>query len=317
MGISTVQSYRGAQIFEAVGLAQDLIDRYFTGTASRIGRRWPGYDRRGNGHAAPSGPWPDVRLVFSKDLDPGGRYLWRRNGEHHLFNPMTIARLQQAARSGDPSAYEEYARLINDQAKQLGTLRGLLALDESGRAPVPLDEVEPWTDIVKRFKTGAMSYGSISKETHETLAIAMNRLGGKSNTGEGGEDPERYVRHSEKRSAIKQVASGRFWGDDRLSHERGRDSDQDGAGGQAGGRRAVAGRKGISLDCQDAPLHAVRRPDFSAAAPRYLFDRRPGAVDPRSEKFESGRAHYGQAGFRSGGGHGGRRRSGKARPTWC
>ena len=209
MGISTVQSYRGAQIFEAVGLAQDLIDRYFTGTASRIG----GIDLDTIAEETMMRhrqAWPDVRLIFSKGLDAGGRYLWRRNGEHHLFNPMTIARLQQAVRSGEASTYEEYSRQINDQTQQLGTLRGLLLLDEEGATPVPLDEVEPWTEIVKRFKTGAMSYGSISKETHETLAIAMNRLGAKSNTGEGGEDPERYDRHNEKRSVIKQVASGRF-----------------------------------------------------------------------------------------------------------
>ena len=209
MGISTVQSYRGAQIFEAVGLAQDLIDRYFTGTASRIG----GIDLDTIAEETMMRhrqAWPNVRLIFSKGLDAGGRYLWRRNGEHHLFNPMTIARLQQAVRSGEVSTYEEYSRQINDQTQQLGTLRGLLLLDEEGAMPVPLDEVEPWMEIVKRFKTGAMSYGSISKETHETLAIAMNRLGGKSNTGEGGEDPERYDRRSEKRSVIKQVASGRF-----------------------------------------------------------------------------------------------------------
>ena len=209
MGISTVQSYRGAQIFEAVGLAQDLIDRYFTGTASRIG----GIDLDTIAEETMMRhrqAWPDVRLLFSKGLDAGGRYLWRRNGEHHLFNPMTIARLQQAVRSGEASTYEEYSRQINDQTQQLGTLRGLLLLDEEGAMPVPLDEVEPWTEIVKRFKTGAMSYGSISKETHETLAIAMNRLGAKSNTGEGGEDPERYDRRNEKRSVIKQVASGRF-----------------------------------------------------------------------------------------------------------
>ena len=209
MGISTVQSYRGAQIFEAVGLAQDLIDRYFTGTASRIG----GIDLDTIAEETMMchrQAWPDVRLLFSKGLDAGGRYLWRRNGEHHLFNPMTITRLQQAVRSGEASTYEEYSRRINDQTQQLGTLRGLLLLDEEGATPVPLDEVEPWTEIVKRFKTGAMSYGSISKETHETLAIAMNRLGARSNTGEGGEDPERYDRRSEKRSVIKQVASGRF-----------------------------------------------------------------------------------------------------------
>ena len=209
MGISTVQSYRGAQIFEAVGLSQDLIDRYFTGTASRIGGI--GLDTIAEETMMRHRQaWPDIHLVFSNGLDPGGRYLWRRNGEHHLFNPMTIARLQQAVRSGEASTYEEYSRQVNDQTQQLGTLRGLLVLDEEGATPVPLDEVEPWTEIVKRFKTGAMSYGSISKETHETLAIAMNRIGGRSNTGEGGEDPERYDRRSEKRSVIKQVASGRF-----------------------------------------------------------------------------------------------------------
>src|SRR5690606_18580154 len=154
--------------------------------------------------------YPEVELKFSEDLEPGGRYQWRRNGEHHLFNPMSIARLQHAVRTEDEDTYADYARRVNDQTRKLGTLRGLLELDFDGATPIPLDEVEPWTDIVKRFKTGAMSYGSISSETHEALAIAMNRLGGKSNTGEGGEDPSRYDRGSIKRSRIKQVASGRF-----------------------------------------------------------------------------------------------------------
>ena len=209
MGISTVQSYRGAQIFEAVGIGEEVVDRYFTGTASRIG----GIDldtiaeeaRQRHAEA-----YPAVELGYKLMLDAGGRYLWRRNGEHHVFNPMSIARLQHAVRDNKYETYEEYAGHINDQTKKLGTLRGLFEFDVAGAEPVPLDEVEHWTDIVKRFKTGAMSYGSISRETHETLAIAMNRIGGKSNTGEGGEDTDRYDRGNLRRSRIKQVASGRF-----------------------------------------------------------------------------------------------------------
>jgi glutamate synthase domain-containing protein 2/glutamate synthase domain-containing protein 1/glutamate synthase domain-containing protein 3 len=209
MGISTVQSYRGAQIFEAVGIAQDVIDAYFAGTASRIGGI--GLDVLAEeARMRHQKAYPNVEPAFSDGLEPGGKYLWRRNGEHHLFNPMAIARLQHAVRSGESNTYARFAQRVNDQSRQLGTLRGLLDFDERAAEPVPIDEVEPWTDIVKRFKTGAMSYGSISSETHEALAVAMNRIDGKSNTGEGGEDPGRYDRRSEKRSRIKQVASGRF-----------------------------------------------------------------------------------------------------------
>ncbi len=209
MGISTVQSYRGAQIFEAVGIASDVIDAYFAGTSSRIGGI--GLDVIAEeARMRHQKAFPEIEPAFAADLEPGGKYLWRRNGEHHLFNPMSIARLQHSVQSGDATTYEDFAERVNNQTKKLGTLRGLLELDESTARSVPLEEVEPWTEIVKRFKTGAMSYGSISSETHETLAVAMNRLGGKSNTGEGGEDPSRYDRSSEKRSRIKQVASGRF-----------------------------------------------------------------------------------------------------------
>ncbi|GIV57255.1 MAG: glutamate synthase [Rhodothermaceae bacterium] len=209
MGISTLQSYCGAQIFEAVGLGDEVIEAYFTGTPSRLGG--VGLDvlaeearRR---HAA---AFPPVELPYGQGLDAGGRYQWRRGGEHHQFFPLSIARLQHAVREGRFETYEAYARLINEQTRRPGTLRGLLDFRTEGVTPVPLDEVEPWTEIVKRFKTGAMSYGSISRETHETLAEAMNRLGGKSNTGEGGEDPERYDPAHPARSRIKQVASGRF-----------------------------------------------------------------------------------------------------------
>ncbi len=216
MGISTIQSYCGAQIFEAVGLEQQLVDRHFTGTASRIGGI--GLDVLGaealTRHAR---AWP-LSGERDDDLLPvGGIYAWRRDGEQHMWNPDTIAALQQAVRitpeEGDAQArYDEYARLCNEEATKRATLRGLLKFT-TDVTPIPLDEVEPAKEIVKRFATGAMSLGSISTESHETLAIAMNRLGGRSNTGEGGEDPRRFepdVNGDLRRSSIKQVASGRF-----------------------------------------------------------------------------------------------------------
>jgi glutamate synthase domain-containing protein 2/glutamate synthase domain-containing protein 1/glutamate synthase domain-containing protein 3 len=210
MGISAIQSYRGAQVFEAVGLRQDVIDEYFTWTSSRIGGI--GMDAIAQEvlvrHRA---AFPE-RRVDNHTLPVGGQYQWRAEGEYHLFNPESIHRLQKAVRNGNYEQFKEYSRLINDQATNLCTLRGLLEFKRNGDA-IPLDEVESVESIMKRFKTGAMSYGSISKEAHETLAIAMNRIGGKSNTGEGGEDPERFQplpNGDSKNSAIKQVASGRF-----------------------------------------------------------------------------------------------------------
>jgi len=210
MGISTIQSYRGAQIFEAVGLNSAVVDKYFTWTPSRI--QGIGLDVIAEEVLARHRrAFPD-RPVVNGALDTGGQYQWRADGEFHLFNPQTIHKLQIACRTGNEKIYREYAELINNQATNLCTLRGLLEFKWAEK-PVPLEEVEPVEEIVKRFKTGAMSYGSISKEAHEALAIAMNRLGGKSNTGEGGEDPERYMplpNGDSKNSAIKQVASGRF-----------------------------------------------------------------------------------------------------------
>src|SRR5262249_43397588 len=145
-----------------------------------------------------------------RELTVGGEYQWRREGEYHLFNPDTVFKLQHSTRSGRYEVFQEYSKLVDDQARRLATLRGLFEIDESSRPAVPIDEVEPASEIVKRFSTGAMSYGSISKEAHETLAIAMNRLGARSNTGEGGEDSERL--YDERRSAGKQIASGRFGG---------------------------------------------------------------------------------------------------------
>ncbi|HEY9641159.1 MAG TPA: glutamate synthase large subunit, partial [Coleofasciculaceae cyanobacterium] len=210
IGISTLQSYRGAQIFEAIGLNQSVVDRYFTWTASRI----EGADLAviaGEAILRHHHAFPD-REVNGHTLDVGGEYQWRKEGEAHLFSPQTIHTLQKAVREGSYSLYQQYASLVNEQNQKHYTLRGLLEFQQ--RQPVPIEEVEPVEAIMKRFKTGAMSYGSISKEAHEALAIAMNRIGGKSNTGEGGEDPERYTwtneRGDSKNSAIKQVASGRF-----------------------------------------------------------------------------------------------------------
>ncbi|MBL8510582.1 MAG: glutamate synthase large subunit, partial [Betaproteobacteria bacterium] len=235
MGISTYQSYCGAQIFEAIGLSSAFVDKYFTGTASRI---------EGIGifeiaeeamrlHRQAFNPGREMRPALASQLDVGGEYAWRVNGEDHLWTPDAIAKLQHATRTNTPATYREYARLINDQSRRHLTLRGLFELKPAGPA-VPLEEVEPATEIVKRFATGAMSLGSISTEAHATLAVAMNRIGGKSNTGEGGEDPKRFIPIQQSgqtlktvlgevieadvplqagdslRSAIKQVASARF-----------------------------------------------------------------------------------------------------------
>ena len=210
IGISTLNSYRGSQLFECIGINTQVVDRYFPNTATRI----QGVDlhqlekeisKRYNR------AYIQKNIDANLDLEIGGQYRWRRNGEHHLFNPLSIAKLQDSVRTNKPKKYKEYSEIINNQSKQLMTIRGLFEF--TNYDPISIDEVEPWTNIVKRFKTGAMSYGSISKEAHENLAIAMNRIGGKSNSGEGGEDQERFYKDSNgdwKNSAIKQVASGRF-----------------------------------------------------------------------------------------------------------
>lgn len=210
MGISTLQSYRGAQIYEALGLGKDVIEQCFTGTVSRIG----GATMRVLAREAimrHQQAYPERESFEVPYLASGGLYQWRRDGEFHLWNPESIAALQDAVRNGNYERFKDFSRLINDQAEHPTTLRSLFKFKKNN--PVPLEEVEPVENIVKRFATGAMSFGSISKETHETIALAMNRLGGKSNTGEGGEDPERFKPlpgGDSKRSAIKQVASGRF-----------------------------------------------------------------------------------------------------------
>ncbi len=206
MGVSTVASYTGAQIFEALGLSQELVDKYFTGTTSKLGgvgldqlaeevarRHRVAYPR--DGIAPPH-----------RDLEMGGEYQWRREGELHLFDPETVFRLQHATREGRYDVFKQYTARVNEQSERLLTLRGLFRFKDaegSGRAPIDIDEVEPVSGIVKRFSTGAMSYGSISQEAHETLAIAMNRLGAKSNTGEGGEDADRL--HDPQRRSLDQA----------------------------------------------------------------------------------------------------------------
>ena len=209
MGVSTVASYTGAQIFEAIGLGHDLVDEYFTGTVSRLGG--VGLDELATEvaarHAVAHPRRPEERA--HRKLELGGEYQWRREGDVHLFNPETVFKLQHATRAGRYDIFKQYTAMVDGLSAKAATLRGLFDFSAGDRQPVPLDEVEPVSEIVKRFSTGAMSYGSISAEAHETLAVAMNRIGGKSNTGEGGEDPERLY-DPERRSAIKQVASGRF-----------------------------------------------------------------------------------------------------------
>ncbi|WP_406243411.1 glutamate synthase large subunit [Streptomyces anulatus] len=208
MGISTVASYRGAQVFEAVGLDEAFVATYFNGTATKIGGA--GLDVVAKEVAARhTKAYPASGIAAShRALEIGGEYQWRREGEPHLFDPETVFRLQHATRNRRYDIFKQYTDRVNEQSERLMTLRGLFGFD-SGREPISLDEVEPASEIVKRFSTGAMSYGSISREAHETLAIAMNQLGGKSNTGEGGEDSERLYDPA-RRSSIKQVASGRF-----------------------------------------------------------------------------------------------------------
>jgi glutamate synthase (ferredoxin) len=210
IGISTLHSYRGSQIFEIVGFNSKFVQKYFPYTTSRI-EGIGLYEIEKEINERYKYAYPDNLIPNRLGLNIGGDYRWRRNGERHMFNPLTISKLQQAVRLSDQDSYDVYAKAVNDQAENLMTIRGLFEFDNLN--PIPLEEVEPWTEIVKRFKTGAMSYGSISKEAHENLAIAMNRIGGKSNSGEGGENRTRFqpdVNGDSRNSAIKQVASGRF-----------------------------------------------------------------------------------------------------------
>ena len=210
IGISTLNSYRGSQLFECIGINTKVVEKYFPNTPTRI-QGIGLYQIEKEIAKRHSKSFSKKEVAANLDLEMGGEYRWRRDGEKHMFNPLSIAKLQKAVRSNETESYKEFADMVNEQSKNLMTIRGLFEF--SNYDPIPLEEVEPWTEIVKRFKTGAMSYGSISKEAHENLAIAMNRIGGKSNSGEGGEEEERFYKNSTgdwRNSAIKQVASGRF-----------------------------------------------------------------------------------------------------------
>jgi glutamate synthase (NADH) large subunit (EC 1.4.1.14) len=343
MGISTWMSYCGAQIFEAIGLNKAMVDKYFRGTQSNV---------EGIGvfevaeealrlHRDAFGDAP----VLANALDAGGEYAFRVRGEEHMWTPDAIAKLQHSTRANRFETYKEYAQIINDQSKRHMTLRGLFEFRIDPSRAIPIEEVEPAKEIVKRFTTGAMSLGSISTEAHATLAVAMNRLGGKSNTGEGGEDPVRYRAERKGRligknetmasvigldqvaadiplqegdslrSRIKQVACRPVRRHRRIPAVGRPDPDQDGAGRQARRGRSVAGRQGLRLHRAATFLGAGRGPHQPAAAPRHLLDRGSGAAHPRPQERQPTRLDLGEAGGRGGRRHGGRRRvQGQGRP---
>ncbi len=309
MGISTYQSYCGAQIFDAVGLSKAFVDKFFFGAATTIegvGLKEIA-EETARRHRDAFGDSPVLRSA----LEVGGEYAYRIRGEAHNWTPETVSLLQHAVRGNVREKYAAYARLLNDQSEQLLTIRGLFRIksaEEDGRAPVPLDEVESAVDIVKRFSTGAMSFGSISREAHTTLAIAMNRIGGKSNTGEGGEESDRYKRlpnGDSMRSRHQAGGLGPFRRDDGISRQLRHDADQDGAGRQARRRRPVARPQGRRRHRQGAPFHAGRRPHLAAAASRHLFHRGLEAARLRSQERQPAGPCVGQARLR------GRRRHGR------
>ena len=304
MGISTLQSYRGCQVFEAIGLNKKLVEQYFTGTASRI--EGIGLDVLAQEavakHAFAFRPVSEAET----ELAIGGDYQYRISGERHLLNPISLSKLRHSVRQQSYATFQEYTKLADEQNENFYTLRGLLQLKTVPR-PIPLEEVEPASEIVKRFATGAMSFGSISAEAHETLAIATNRIGARSNTGEGGEDEARFIplpNGDSRRSAIKQVASGRFGvttnylvnADDlQIKIAQGA---KPGEGGQLPGPQSGCDHRAR------APRHSRCRVDFAASASRHLLDRRSRATDLRSQEREPECAHLGEAGLRSRSRHG-------------
>ena len=317
MGISTYQSYCGAQIFDAVGLKADFVAKYFAGTHTRI--EGVGLaeiaEETARRHADAFG---DAQ-VYKTALDVGGEYAYRTRGEDHAWTAESVSTLQHAVRGNSLERYKAFAKILNEQSERLLTLRGLFRIktaEDEKRKPIKLDQVEPAKDIVKRFATGAMSFGSISREAHTTLAIAMNRIGGKSNTGEGGEESDRFKplpNGDSMRSAIKQVASGRFGvtteylvNSDMMQIKMAQGA-KPGEGGQLPGHKVDAD------DRARAAFDARRRSDFAAAASRHLFDRGSGAADLRSEERQSGRSGLRQTGLRNRRRHGGRGRCQGAR----
>ncbi len=309
MGISTYQSYCGAQIFDAIGLSTAFVRDFFTGTQSMI--EGIGLDEvareTAERHALAFGDAP----IYRNALDVGGDYNYRVRGEAHSWTPQSVSLLQHAVRGNSRDKYRAYAEILNEQDEKLLTIRGLFRIktaEEDGRAPVPLEEVEPAATIVRRFSTGAMSYGSISREAHTTLAIAMNRIGGKSNTGEGGEEADRYkpmANGDSMRSAIKQVASGRFGvtteylvNSDMIQIKMAQGA-KPGEGGQ------LPGHKVDATIAKRAPLDAGRRPHLAPAAPRHLLDRGPGAAHLRPEERVADEPRVGEARVRDRRRHGG------------
>ena len=278
MGISSLQSYRGAQVFEALGLRQDVIDEYFSWTASRVGGI--GTDVIAQEvllrHNA---AFPDRPTADRHTLPVGGQYQWRAEGEYHLFNPESIHRLQKAVRTGSYETFKAYSALINDQATDLATLRGLLEFKSAEADPARARSSRSRPSCSASRPARCRTARSARKRTRRS-AIAMNRIGGKSNTGEGGEDPERLRAAAERRLEEQRDQAGRvrpLWRDERVPGQREGNADQDGAGRQAGRGRPAARQQGVSVDRQDAALHAGRRADFAAAASRHLFDRGSGA----------------------------------------
>ena len=331
MGVSTYMSYCGAQLFEAIGLDKPLVEKYFRGTASQVGGIgvFQVAEEALRMHRAAFSDDP----VLSGMLDAGGEYAWRVRGEEHMWTPDAIAKLQHSVRGNRFDTYKEYAQIINDQSKRHMTLRGLFEFKVDPSKAIPLEEVESAADIVKRFATGAMSLGSISTEAHSTLAVAMNRIGGKSNTGEGGEDPARYRNEMKgipiadgtkisdivgnkviavdyaaegRRLAAQQDQAGRLGPlrrHDRVPRQRRSDPDQDGPGRQARRGRPTARRQGQRVHRHAALLGAGSGPDLAAAAPRHLLDRGSGAADPRPEERELACEHQREARVRSRRGH--------------
>ena len=319
MGISTYQSYCGAQIFDAVGLKSDFVGEFFFGTATRI--EGVGLEQIAEETAVRHrDAFGDVP-VLKHALDVGGEYLFRVRGEAHAWSPETVATCSTRCAATRATSTAPSRRSLNEQSERLLTIRGMFRIktaEEDGRKPVPLDEVEPAKEIVKRFATGAMSYGSISREAHTTLAIAMNRIGGKSNTGEGGEEVRPLQADAERQLDALGDQAGRLGAlrrHHRISRQFRRDADQDGAGRKARRRRTVAGPQGRRDHRQGAPLDARRRPDLAAAASRHLFDRGPGAAHLRPEEHEPVGRRLGEARLRGRRRHGrGRRLEGARRP---
>ena len=318
MGVSTVASYTGAQIFEAIGLGTRPRRRVLHRHGQPARRHRPRRDRRTRSRCATRSRTrsrPTERA--HRKLELGGEYQWRREGEVHLFNPETVFKLQHATRAKRYDVFKEYTaarrRPVEARWRRCAACS---SFKEGERPPVPIDEVEPVSEIVKRFSTGAMSYGSISMEAHETLAIAMNSIGGKSNTGEGGEDADR-LHDPPRRSAIKQVASGRFGvtseylvNADDLQIKMAQGA-KPGEGGQ------LPGHKVYPWIAKTRHSHAGRRPDQPAAAPRHLLDRGSQAADPRPEELEPARPRPREARRRGRCRHGRRRRVARPRPTSC